>query len=206
MFINHRFCECYKIIHQIWQIEILLCQRHFSTFNTCHIQHFINQPQQMTAWFCNFTETFNDSVLALNICSCNCCQADNGIHRCPDIVGHIGKEFCFRTVCIFCRPVSLFQCLTGFNLCFLLLCHIHGCQQYLFQLSILPFQRNIRSDLISLFIQAAVLKLINIIFTFQILPDIFRCDQDVHSFQWFQCLILFKNLHLKIMIESQRFI
>ena len=30
--INPRFCECYKIIHQIWQIEILLCQRHSSTF------------------------------------------------------------------------------------------------------------------------------------------------------------------------------
>ena len=121
-------------------------------------------------------------------------------------MGHIGKEFCFRTICIFCGPVSLFQCLTGFNLCFLLLCHIHGCQQYLFQLSILPFQGNIRSDFISLFIQAAILKLINIIFTFQFFPNIIRGYQDIYSFQWFQCFIFFKNLHLKIMIKSQRFI
>ena len=55
-----------------------------------------------------------------------------------------------------------------------LLCHIHGCQQYLFQLSILPFQGNIRSDFISLFIQAAIFKLINIIFTFQFFPNIIR--------------------------------
>ena len=79
-------------------------------------------------------------------------------------------------------------------------------QQYLFQLSILPFQRNIRSDFISLFIQAAILKLINIIFTFQILTNIFRCYQNIDSFQWFQSLILFKNLHLKIMVKAQRFI
>ena len=64
----------------------------------------------------------------------------------------------FARFAFFCGPVSLFQCLTGFNLCFLLLCHIHGCQQYLFQLSILPFQGNIRSDFISLFIQAAIFK------------------------------------------------
>ena len=33
-----------------------------------------------------------------------------------------------------------------------------------------------------------------------------RGYQDIYSFQWFQCLIFFKNLHLKIMIKSQRFI
>ena len=121
-------------------------------------------------------------------------------------MGHIGKEFCFRTICIFCGSVGLFQCLTRFNLCFLLLCHVHGCQQYFYQFSILPFQRNIRSNFISFFIQAAILKLINIIFIFQILLDIFRCCQDIHRFQWFQCLILFKNLYPEIMIKSQRFI
>ena len=48
MFIKHRFRKRNKIIHKLRQIEIFLSQRHFSTFNTCHIQYSIDQPQQMT--------------------------------------------------------------------------------------------------------------------------------------------------------------
>ena len=38
------------------------------------------------------------------------------IHRCTDIMGHIGEKFRLGAACVFRRPVRILQCLMGFDL------------------------------------------------------------------------------------------
>ena len=120
-------------------------------------------------------------------------------------MGHIGKEFCFRTISIFCGPVSLFQCLTGFNLLSSPVSH-PWMPAILLPVFHPPIPGYVRGDLISLFHPGCSTQTYKYHFHFSVFPNIIRGYQDIYSFQWFQSLIFFKNLHLKIMIKSQRFI
>ena len=114
--VDCRFCEGEQVIDQLRQAEILLGKAHSPALDSGHIQHFIDQSQQMTARFCDLAKALDHPVLTLDIRTRNGGQANDCIHRCTDIMGHIGEEFRLGAACVFRCPVRILQCLMGFDL------------------------------------------------------------------------------------------
>ena len=114
--VDCRFCEGEQVIDQLRQAEILLGKAHSPALDSGHIQHFIDQSQQMTARFCDLAKALDHPVLTLDIRTRNGGQANDCIHRCTDIMGHIGEKFCLGAACVFRCPVRILQCLMGFDL------------------------------------------------------------------------------------------
>ena len=119
--VDYRFCEGEQVIDQLRQAEILLRKAHSPALDSGHIQHFIDQSQQMTTRFCDLAKALDHLVLTLDIRTRNGGQANDCIHRCTDIMGHIGEKFCLGAACVFRCPVRFLQCLMGFDLGFFLL-------------------------------------------------------------------------------------
>ncbi len=116
MLVDPRFCEGEQVIDQFRQAEILLGKAHSSALDPGHIQHFIDQSQQMTARFCDLAKALDHPVLTLDIRTRNGGQANNCIHRCPNVVGHIGEEFRLGAACVFRCTICFLQRLAGFDL------------------------------------------------------------------------------------------
>lgn len=114
--VDCRFCEGEQVIDQLRQAEILLGKAHSPALDSGHIQHFIDQSQQMTARLCDLAKALDHPVLTLDIRTRNGGQANDCIHRCTDIMGHIGEKFCLGAACVFRCPVRILQCLMGFDL------------------------------------------------------------------------------------------
>ena len=114
--INNRLCKGNQVIDQLRKIEILLGKGHLSAFDARHVQHFIDQSQQMAARLCHFAKALDHLILILDIRTCNGCQADDCIHRRPDVMGHIGEEVRLGPACILRRAVGLLQRPVGFDL------------------------------------------------------------------------------------------
>ena len=114
--VDCRFCEGEQVIDQLRQAEILLGKAYSPALDSGHIQHFIDQSQQMTARLCDLAKALDHPVLTLDIRTRNGGQANDCIHRCTDIMGHIGEKFRLGAACVFRRPVRILQCLMGFDL------------------------------------------------------------------------------------------
>ena len=67
-------------------------QLQLSTFNPAHFQDVVDQRQQILAGGFNLVKVFSDRCNVVAIAVCHIHIADNGIHRCADIMGHIGKK------------------------------------------------------------------------------------------------------------------
>ena len=202
--VDCRFCDGEQVIDQLRQAEILLGKAHSPALDSGHIQHFIDQSQQMAARFCDLAKALDHPVLTLDIRTRNGGQANDCIHRCTDIMRHIGEKFRLGAACVFRCPVRILQCLMGFDLGLFLLRHIHRAQQRFDQLCAIPLQRNEGSDLIGVLIHGAVFKFVDVVLALQIPADIFRRDHSIQCVQRFQCLILCSHLLHKIMVCSRR--
>ena len=141
----------------------------------------------MTVADSDLAETFNKSLSLPVICSCYCRQTHNGIHWCPDIMGHIERNL-FSHDLRFLGGLQALSCLTGFNSAFFS-CVTSILQQCLSRSFILPFQGNIRSDFISLFHPGCNTQTYKYHFHFSAFSNIIQALVDIYSFQWFQCLI-----------------
>ena len=116
MLIDGRLCKGNQVIDQLRQIKVLLGKGHLSAFDARHVQHFIDQSQQMAARLGGFAKALDHLIRILDIRTCNRCQANDCIHRRPNIMGHIGEELRLGPVCILRRAVGLLQRPVGFNL------------------------------------------------------------------------------------------
>ena len=114
--VDCRFCDGEQVIDQLRQAEILLGKAYSPALDSGHIQHFIDQSQQMTARFCDLAKALDHPVLTLDIRTRNGGQANDCIHRRTDIMGHIGEEFRLCTACTLRCPICFFQRLMGFDL------------------------------------------------------------------------------------------
>ena len=113
--VDCRFCDGEQVIDQLRQAEILLGKAYSPALDPGHIQHFIDQSQQMTTRLCDLAKALDHPVLTLDIRTRNGGQANDCIHRCTDIMGHIGEEFRLGAACVFRRPVRILQCIMGFD-------------------------------------------------------------------------------------------
>ena len=107
----------------------------------------------MAARLGDLAKAFDDFVLIFDVGPRNGRQAHDGVHRRPDVVGHIGEEIRLGAACVLGRAVRFLQRLVGFDLGLFLLRHIHRRQQNFDQLRAVPLQRDERRDLIRVFVQ-----------------------------------------------------
>ena len=114
--VDCRFCEGEQVIDQLRQAEILLGKAHPPALDPGHVQHFVDQAQQMAARLGDLAKAFDDFVLIFDVGPRNGRQAHNGVHRRPDVVGHIGEEIRLGAACVLGRAVRFLQCLMGFDL------------------------------------------------------------------------------------------
>ena len=158
----------------------------------------------MAARLGDLAKAFDDFVLIFDVGPRNGRQAHDGVHRRPDVVGHIGEEIRLGAACVLGRAVRFLQRLVGFDLGLFLLRHIHRRQQNFDQLRAVPLQRDERRDLIRVFVQCAVFKFVDVVLALQIPADIFRRDERIQCVQRFQCLILCNDLLHKTMVGPGR--
>ena len=90
-----------KIPDQFREMNLGLLERHFAALDPAHIQHIIDQGEQMTAGHIDFPEVVPDLLPVVNVRSRQGGEAHNGIHRRPHIVGHVVEESGLGLVCFF---------------------------------------------------------------------------------------------------------
>ena len=76
----------------------------FSAFNAAHIQHIVDEGEQMVAGCKGLAKIILHPVCIVNIAERQRGKADDGVHGGADIVGHIGKEGTLgavRALCFF---------------------------------------------------------------------------------------------------------
>ena len=82
----------YNVIHGFPQGHLVHVQRHLAALNFGHIQHVVNQPQQVFTGQLYFIQAVNQTIWVLYIFQGNLRHPDNRIHRRPDIMAHAGQE------------------------------------------------------------------------------------------------------------------
>ena len=65
-----------------------------TAFNAADVQHIIDQCQQMLRTVTDLIKTGSDLGIGI-LFQRNVGKADDGIHGCPDVVGHIVQEGAF---------------------------------------------------------------------------------------------------------------
>ena len=64
----------------------------------------------MFASLSNFLKAILNPLFIINMRRGNCRHSDNAVHRCADIMGHIGQEIRLSLICRFCRIKCCLQC------------------------------------------------------------------------------------------------
>ncbi len=84
-------------VHHLTQGYLVHGEHQFPAFDFGHIQNIVYQAKQMLAGKRDFPQAVLHLLCIADIRGGNCRHADDGIHRRPDIMAHVGKEF---TLCL----------------------------------------------------------------------------------------------------------
>ena len=108
----------------------LFLDLHLAAFDAAHVQHVVDEGQQVLTGNGDFLEIIQYLFLVINMRCRQRCKPDNGIHRGADVVAHIEQEFPLGTVCgcfmlhgqlqfavLFFQLRLIFFCLRFFLLC-----------------------------------------------------------------------------------------
>jgi len=82
----------FQIVQHIRKVDFHLFQMDFSAFNAAHIQHIVDEGEQMVAGCKGLAKIILYPLGIVDITERQRSKADDGIHGGADIVGHIGKE------------------------------------------------------------------------------------------------------------------
>ena len=88
--LNLRLDNIDDAIHHLPQGNLIHIQRHFAAFDFGHIQHVVNQSQQMLAGKGDFFQAVLHLLRVVNIGGSNSRHAHNSVHGRADIMAHIG--------------------------------------------------------------------------------------------------------------------
>ena len=80
------------IVEHIRQVDLLLLQLNFAAFNAAHVQHIVDEAQQVVAGGENFCQIVLHLLGAAHIGDGQGGEADDGVHGGADVVGHIAQE------------------------------------------------------------------------------------------------------------------
>ncbi len=90
-----RLYDSHQIIEQHLQRNHIVIERHLSAFDFGHIEHIVDQAEQMIARQLDLLETMTDPVLVRAVRQADMRHPDDRVHRRADIVRHIGQKLAF---------------------------------------------------------------------------------------------------------------
>ena len=108
----------------IWQMYCCIFNPDRTTLNSAHIQHIINQTEQMLAGCLDFFQILQNKLCTANMCCCKCSKANDGIHRRADIMRHIVQKCCLCFIRMFRSRKCISQILILLYFTFFFFCHI----------------------------------------------------------------------------------
>jgi len=82
----------FQIVQHIRKVDFHLFQMDLSAFNAAHIQHIVDEGEQMVAGCKGLAKIILHPLGIVDIAERQRSKADDGVHGGADIVGHIGKE------------------------------------------------------------------------------------------------------------------
>ena len=103
-------------IEQFLQVKTFAVQCQPSAFNSGHVKDIIDQGKQMRRGGGNLLKAVPYFFLFINMGKSDPRHADDGIHRRPDIVRHVGQEYGLRLI----GPFGFVQCCLQFLFAYLL--------------------------------------------------------------------------------------
>ncbi len=81
-----------QIMHDLRKGCFFFFDLHLAAFDAAHIQHVVDQTEQMIAGRGDFTQIILHLLLIIHMSSGKRGKTYDGVHRRPDIVGHIVQE------------------------------------------------------------------------------------------------------------------
>ena len=82
----------FQVVQHIREVDLGLFQMDLSAFDAAHIQHIVDEGEQVIAGSEGLGEVILHPFLVVDVADRQCGEADDGIHGGADIMGHIGKE------------------------------------------------------------------------------------------------------------------
>ena len=96
-----------EVMEHIRQMHFLLLDLHHATLDAAHVKHVIDERQEMITGGGDFLQIVLYLILIIQISSRQSGEADDGIHRRTDIMGHIIQETGLRVI----RMLRRSQCI-----------------------------------------------------------------------------------------------
>ena len=96
-------------MHKIRQVHCLFLDLYLSALNAAHIQHIVDEGEQVLAGSGDLFQVVQHLFLIINMGRRQRGEADDGVHRGADVVAHVEQELPFGAVCRCLVPDSLFQ-------------------------------------------------------------------------------------------------
>ena len=96
-------------MHEIRQMHRLFLDLHLSALDTAHIQHIVDEGEQMLAGSRDLFQVVQHLFLIINMGRRQRGEADNGVHRGADVVAHVEQKLPLGAVCRCLVPDGLFQ-------------------------------------------------------------------------------------------------
>ena len=98
-----------QIVDEVRKVKRLLHQLHLAGLDLAHVQHLVNEAQQVLAGKGDLLQAVPHPGLIVNVGGGNGGHADDAVHGGADVVGHIGQELGLGPVGGFRRVVGLLQ-------------------------------------------------------------------------------------------------
>ena len=106
---NLRIDKGCHIIHQMLQVKRSALDRLFSGLQLIHIEHIVDECQQMACGKIDFIEAVVHFCLILPVFADDIQHAHNAIDRRAHIVAHAVHKFCFCTTCTVCSSKGILK-------------------------------------------------------------------------------------------------
>ena len=108
--VGRRLDDGAKVVDEGGQVQRLFVHLHFAAFDAAHVQHIVDETEQMLAGNGNLVQVFLDLSPLVNVRFGQRNEADDGVHGRAYVVRHVVQEHRLRFVrllrrAVFRRPV-----------------------------------------------------------------------------------------------------
>ena len=103
--------DIHNAVHDLPQGDLIHIQGHPAALDLGHVQHVVDQAQQVFTGEGNFPQAVLHLVPIADIGGSNCRHAHDGVHRRADIMAHVGQELALGSVSVVRRFPGLLQLL-----------------------------------------------------------------------------------------------
>ena len=78
-----------QVVDQLGQAEVLLCQRDLPALDAGHVQHLVDEAEQVATGLRDLSQALDDLDLAVDVRPRDRREADDRVHRRADVVRHV---------------------------------------------------------------------------------------------------------------------